>query len=197
MSQPYYGLKALSQDTAIFVAPDGLDAGWANTNGRDVSFIDDVLAQVEADLCVDTERVFATGLSYGGAMTYALACARPEIYRAVAVMSGGSLSGGCNGTPGPVAYLGIHGVSDTTLSISGARALRDTFVAANGCTPQDAPEPAVGSDTHIVTAYSGCREGYPVVWAAFDGGHIFPMPIDAGQTTSWVPAEIWNFLAQF
>ncbi|GAB3802788.1 hypothetical protein [Micromonospora zhanjiangensis] len=38
--------------------------------------------------------------------------------------------------------------------------------------PQTPAEPRTGSLTHIVTTYSGCRAGYPVVWAAFDGGHI-------------------------
>jgi poly(3-hydroxybutyrate) depolymerase len=33
---PYYGLKALAQNSAIFVVPDGLNQGWANQGGEDV-----------------------------------------------------------------------------------------------------------------------------------------------------------------
>ena len=64
------------------------------------------------------------------------------------------------------------------LNISQGRGLRDRFVRNNGCTAQNPPEPAAGSRTHIITTYSGCRAGYPVAWAAFDGGHT-PGPVDS------------------
>ena len=75
------------------------------------------------------------GWSYGGAMSYAVACARPTVFRAVAVLSGANLSG-CSGGTQPVAYLGIHGIHDSVLNISLGRTLRDTFVRNNGCTAQ-------------------------------------------------------------
>lgn len=92
-TQPYYGLQALSKDTTIFIAPQGISNGWANTNGRDVTFVDTMLTQLEAGLCIDTTRIFSAGFSYGTAMTYALACERATVFRAVAVYSGGVLSG--------------------------------------------------------------------------------------------------------
>lgn len=73
----YYGLQSRSQNTAIFVAPDGLNAGWANNNGQDIAFTDAILNQIFDQLCVDESNVFATGFSYGGAMSYSAACARP------------------------------------------------------------------------------------------------------------------------
>ena len=39
----YYGLRALSNNSAIFVAPQGLNAGWANTGGQDLTFVDDMV----------------------------------------------------------------------------------------------------------------------------------------------------------
>ncbi|MGW4063106.1 RICIN domain-containing protein [Amycolatopsis sp. NPDC004747] len=196
----YYGLRRLadsSGNNTIFVAPQGNNNGWANPNGQDITFIDDLLKQLEGALCVDTTQVFAGGFSYGGAMSYALACARANVFRAVAVYSGANLSG-CNGGTQPVAYIGMHGIGDTVLNISQGRALRDTFVRNNGCTPQNPPEPAGGSRTHIVTAYSGCRAGYPVVWAAFDGGHD-PGPKDGGGSgwQTWTSGEVWKFITQF
>ncbi|MFD0599479.1 alpha/beta hydrolase family esterase [Catellatospora coxensis] len=92
----FYGQKQLSNDGTIFVAPQGISNGWANTNGRDVTLIDDLISLVQADLCVDTAQVYAMGWSYGGAMSYALACARPTVFRAVVVYSGANLSG-CSG----------------------------------------------------------------------------------------------------
>ncbi|HYQ64849.1 RICIN domain-containing protein [Actinophytocola sp.] len=198
----YYGLRRLADsagNSTIFVAPQGFNNGWANSGGQDVTFTDDLLRQLEAGLCVDTTQVFAAGFSYGGAMSYSIACSRANVFRAVAVYSGATLSG-CSGGTQPIAYLGIHGISDTVLNISQGRALRDRFVSNNGCTAQNPPEPGQGSRTHIVTAYSGCRSGYPVVWAAFDGGHT-PGPIDGcsgcqGWQT-WTSGEVWKFFTQF
>ncbi|KJK32985.1 poly(3-hydroxybutyrate) depolymerase, partial [Lentzea aerocolonigenes] len=98
----------------------------------------------------------------------------------------------------PIAYMGIHGVSDNVLNIGLGRGLRDRFVRNNGCTAQNAPEPRAGSRTHIITNYSGCRAGYPVVWAAFDGGHT-PGPIDSGGDgwRTWTSGEAWKFITQF
>jgi poly(3-hydroxybutyrate) depolymerase len=195
----YYGLLRLAGESTIFVAPQGLNNGWANTGGEDVTFVDDMLRQIESDLCVDTSRRFALGFSYGAAMSYALACARPDVFRAVAVYAGGLLSG-CSGGTRPIAYFAAHGLRDNVLSIAGGRSMRDRFVQNNGCTPQNPPEPAQGSLTHVTTSYSGCADGYPVVWAAFDEGHIAApqdgAPGDSG-TRTWLPAETWRFFTQF
>ncbi|MFI6160594.1 MULTISPECIES: cellulose binding domain-containing protein [Micromonospora] len=198
-SAGYYGLLPLSNNSTIFVAPQGIDNGWANTNGRDLTLFDDISRVVENDLCVDTTQRFALGWSYGGAMSYAVACARPTVIRAVSVLSGANLSG-CNPGTQPVAYFGIHGIYDSVLNISAGRSLRDTFVRNNGCTAQSPREPSRGSLTHITTAYSGCRAGYPVQWAAFDGDHT-PSPVDGSSSPNdsrtWTSGEIWKFFSQF
>ncbi|MEU7561835.1 cellulose binding domain-containing protein [Streptomyces eurythermus] len=195
----YYGLQRLADNSAVFVAPQGLDNGWANTGGQDITFVDDMIQRLETDLCVDQTQRFALGFSYGAAMSYSLACSRATVFRAVAVQSGGVLSGCADGTR-PIAYLGVHGLRDNVLGISGGREMRDRFVRNNGCTAQNPPEPAQGSLTHRVTAYSGCSAGHPVVWAAFDEGHIAApqdgAPGDSGSRT-WLPQEIWKFFTQF
>ncbi|WP_217708578.1 cellulose binding domain-containing protein [Nonomuraea rhodomycinica] len=194
----YYGLLRLANNSTIFVAPQGLNNGWGNSGGEDLTFVDDMVRQIEGALCVDSTQLFATGFSYGGAMSYALACARANVFRAVAVQSGGQLSG-CAGGAQPIAYMGIHGVRDGVLGISGGRSLRDRFVRNNNCAAQNPPEPAQGTLTHRITAYSGCSAGHPVVWAAFDEGHIAApqdgAPGDSGST--WVPGEVWKFFTQF
>jgi poly(3-hydroxybutyrate) depolymerase len=200
----YYGLLRLANNSTIFVAPQGLGNGWGNSGGEDVTFVDNMIRRIESDLCVETTRRFAVGFSWGGGMSFALACARPTVFRAVAVYSGGQISG-CSGGTQPVAYFGAHGVSDGVLGISAGRSLRDRFVRNNGCTAQSPREPARNSRTHIITTYSGCRGGYPVVWAAYDGGHD-ASPCDGanrdapayikGQCT-WLPGETWKFFTQF
>ncbi|WP_030456081.1 lectin [Herbidospora cretacea] len=195
----YYGQQEQSNNSAILVAPQGFGNGWANSGGEDVRFVDDMIARIESDLCVDTTQRFATGFSYGGGMSYSLACSRATVFRAVAVFAGAQLSG-CEGGTQPIAYMGLHGISDNVLNISQGRSLRDRFVRNNGCTAQNPPEPAAGSRSHTLTTYSGCRAGYPVVWAAFDNGHM-PGPVDGTYAesgiTTWTKGEVWKFFSQF
>ncbi|KAI0486610.1 carbohydrate esterase family 1 protein [Xylaria cf. heliscus] len=197
----WYGLPPLANDTvgAIYVAPDGLNNGWANQGGEDVMFISQVIEEVEADLCIDQTLRFSTGFSYGAAMSYSLACSLGEEIRAVAVLSGNPQISGCAGGTKPVAYYGQHGVSDQVLPIVGGREMRDRFVKNNGCTSQEdqkPQEPAVGSGQYIKTAFSGCSTDHPVVWVAFDGDHT-PRPFEGGSTLSFSPIETWEFFSQF
>ncbi|KAF2105785.1 hypothetical protein BDV96DRAFT_607992 [Lophiotrema nucula] len=148
---PYRGLKAITNNIAIFVVPDGLktDSG--------------------ADLCINTDLRFSMGFSYGGAISYTLACAQPEMPSALAVISGAQLSG-CSGGTKPVAYYGQHGTKDSVLTVSQGRALRDKFVTNNGCTKL-ASEPRPNGENSVKTVYTGCKVGYPLTWVIHDGDH--------------------------
>jgi poly(3-hydroxybutyrate) depolymerase len=188
---PYYGLPPLSNNSAIFVVPNGLNNGWANQGGEDVTFFDQLVQHVSNELCVDTRLIFSTGFSYGGAMSFALACARPNVVRAVAVLSGAQLSG-CQGGTQPVAYYGQHGTADSVLNVSGGRQLRDRFVRNNGCTPVN-PEPQPGA-TSVKTRYQGCKEGYPVTWVIHRGDHN---PSERDGNTIFAPGNTWEFFSQF
>lgn len=191
---PYYGLPPLANNSAIFVVPNGLDSGWANSGGEDVTFFDQMVKTVEADLCVDTSLRFSTGFSYGAAMSYALACARPKDLRAVAIISGSLLSG-CSGGNDPVPYYGQHGTSDSVLNVSGGRSLRDKFVKNNGCTPL-ATEPQPQGSNSVKTVYKGCKEGYPITWVIHSGDHN-PSQTDSGSSTPFAPHNTWEFFSQF
>ncbi|KFX97491.1 hypothetical protein O988_04838 [Pseudogymnoascus sp. VKM F-3808] len=160
-SGSYYGVMPLSDNKVIFVAPQGLNNGWANTGGQDIVLIDDILATLKEALCIEKTQIYSMGWSYGGSMSYALACSRPDVFRGVAVMSGANLSGCSPGTE-PVAYYAQHGGSDDVLAISMGRQIRDTFVKNNGCSSQNPPEPNAGSGTHIKTEYSGCSDDHPI-----------------------------------
>jgi len=192
---PFYGLWDLAKGSTIFIAPEGLNAGWQNSMDRDIALTDAILDAVQKDLCIDTTRIFSTGFSFGAGMSYALACARPNVFRGVALYAGAQLSG-CNGGTKPVAYFHAHGIRDSVLNISQGRPLRDRFVMNNGCTSQSPPEPNRNSGTHTCTSYAGCSAGYPVRWCAFDGDHN-PTEKDSGQSKSWVPGEAWQFISQF
>jgi len=192
---PYYGLWNLAQNSTIFVAPEGIDKGWANTGGRDIALTDAILNQIQSNFCIDKSRIFATGFSYGAGMSNAIACARANVFRGVALYAGAQLSG-CDGGTLPIAFFATHGLDDNVLSIAQGRSLRDRAVRNNQCTAQNPLEPARGSGTHVCTSYQGCSAGYPVRWCAFDGGH-WPSQHDAGQPESWIPQEAWKFISQF
>ena len=189
----YYGLNAIANNSAIFVVPQGLNNGWGNQGGEDVTFFDQLVKTVEADLCVETTLRFSTGFSYGGAMSFAIACARPKEIRAIAVISGSQLSG-CSGGNDPVAYYGQHGTSDSVLNVSGGRAIRDRFVKNNGCTAVSEPQPN-GSNS-VKTVYKNCKAGYPVTWVIHKGDHN-PSQVDQGSSTPFAPRNTWEFFTQF
>jgi hypothetical protein len=70
----------------------------------------------------------------------------------------------------------------------------DHFAKTNGCTVETMPMPPAGG--HVCTDYKGCSPGFPVRWCDYDGDHT-PSPADSGQKSSWVPAEVWNFIKQY
>lgn len=192
---PYYGLNALdTNSSSIFVVPQGLNNGWGNQGGEDITFFDTMVKTLEADLCVETTLRFSTGFSYGGAMSYAVACARPKEIRAIAVISGSLLSG-CSGGNDPVAFYGQHGTSDSVLNVSGGRSLRDKFVRNNGCRAVS-PEPQPNGSNSVKTVYQGCKEGYPVTWVIHRGDHN-PSQTDSGSSTPFAPRNTWEFFSQF
>ncbi|KAH7631438.1 Alpha/Beta hydrolase protein [Sordaria sp. MPI-SDFR-AT-0083] len=192
---PYYGLPPLDTNkSAIYVVPQGLNAGWGNQNGEDVTFFDSMLQSVSDGLCIDTNLVFSTGFSYGGAMSYSLACSRPNKIRAVAVLSGSLLSG-CAGGNDPVAYYAQHGTSDSVLNVSGGRQLRDRFVRNNGCRAVREPNPGQGGKSTRVD-YQGCQQGKEVVWVIHGGDHN-PSQTDPGSNTPFAPRNTWEFFSRF
>ncbi len=179
---PYYGLKALANESAIFVAPEGIETGWENPDDRDLEFVRGMLEHFNSRLCIDQGRIFSTGFSYGAMMSVAVGCEMGDVFRAIAPMSGSTRSG-CNEKDAPIAYWGAHGADDTDVPPEFGSMARDIFVERNHCQEQTAaiePSPCV--------AYVGCDAGYPVHWCEFDADH-----------TQWpgAPEPLWAFFTQF
>jgi poly(3-hydroxybutyrate) depolymerase len=82
-----------SNEHGIFVYPQGINyqnygIGWDDTSkGYDIPFYDNMKKVVEAGWCVNTQRIFAAGFSWGGDFVTALTCNRGNVIRAVAVNS--------------------------------------------------------------------------------------------------------------
>lgn len=196
----YFRMAGYDNKNTIFVAPEA-ENGAGSWSKTDVTFTDDILAQVQGDLCIDKTRIFATGFSFGGAMSIAIACTRADVFRGVAFFSGADLTGSCPSTPlsKPIAYYASQASGDASGDPipSSGRIKQAQFAAVNGCTA-DANAivfPAAGK-AHTCTVYKNCKPGYPTVYCVFNGPHGWE-PVDPGQSTSWDPPEAWKFITQF
>jgi len=207
----HFGLQKLSNNGAIFVAPQGNGNGWGNSGGADLTFVDDMVKLIEDNYCVDTTHIFTNGFSYGGGMSYELACARAKVFRAAAIYEGAQLSG-CDGGNDPIALWQMVGLTDTTCPMSMATPIRDRFVKNNGCTVQTPPQPASGSLTHVCTDYAGCSDGHPLRWCVHGSGHgnaivdgtsdlynscaTPPKTCSDSCKCTWVPEDVWSWMTK-
>jgi polyhydroxybutyrate depolymerase len=107
----------------ITIVPNGRgnpvrwDVGLDPADNPDMAFVEAMLDTVSAEQCVDTSRVYATGLSNGAAMTSAVACAFPNRFAAVAPVAG--LLSQCDSADRPIPVLGFHGTADPILFFNG------------------------------------------------------------------------------
>ncbi len=199
VDRDYFTMARFDDTNTIFVAPDAAD-GAGTWSSSDVELTDEILAQLEGDLCIDKTRIFATGFSFGGAMSLAVACQRADVFRGVAFFSGADLTGSCTGTlTTPIAYYASQASGDSSGDPipSSGRIKQAQFAEVNGCTPE--PEattfPAPG-EPHKCTLYQGCSAGHPTVYCVFDGPHGWE-PRDPGEAMSWNAPLAWEFITQF
>ena len=98
--------------------PVGWNVGIDPASNPDLVFTEDLLDQLEADLCIDTSRVYATGLSNGAWMSSAVACAMADRFTAVAPVAGIMRPDACDPSR-PVPVLSFHGTADPILLFNG------------------------------------------------------------------------------
>jgi poly(3-hydroxybutyrate) depolymerase len=195
----YFTLATLDSENTIFVAPDAAN-GAGSWSKSDVELTDAILEQLEADLCIDKTRIFATGFSFGGAMCLALACQRADVFRGVAFFSGADLTGSCTETlTTPIAYYASQASGDSSGDPmpSSGRVKQAQFAEVNGCTPEPMATtfPAAGQP-HRCTEYKDCSPGHPTKYCVFDGAHGWE-PRDPGEAMSWNAPLAWEFITQF
>jgi len=199
----FYSIKTMAtKDNVqnIYVAMQG-DAGGTWNAPNDLKFWSDVLVHVENNLCVDTTRVFVAGFSFGAMFSYALSLEYPERIRAVATYAPANWN--FYQPPNrkiPVAYYQAHGTNDGTCKWinndaqkQGGKYCLLQHVQDNGCTGE--PKIATGS-THVTTEFTGCKDGYPVKFGSFVGGHQ-AVHTDPGANSSWIEKETWEFFKRF
>jgi predicted esterase len=169
--RPFFGLQEQYKKDAIYVAPDGIDRGWPNVNGRDVRFMRDMVAKLKQELCIDSGHVYATGHSYGGMMSYAIGCEMGDVFRAVAPMSGGLRTPqtnqdvpSCAPSKNKVAAIMFHGRDDGIVPISWGYQAREMYLQKNSCKRTTVP---VGKNGCVM--YTGCSDA--VVWCEYNGAY--------------------------
>lgn len=158
----------------------GACCGQAQLAGNDdVGFVRAVVADVQTQGCIDSRRIYATGMSNGGFMTHRLACEAADLFAAVAPVAGviGVDAEAC--TPSrPVPVMHFHGTADFVVSYFGGlfesvEGTIDGWVARNGC--EGEPERIIDVGEAWCDAYSACEDGTEVVLCTVEGGgHCWP-----------------------
>ena len=94
-------------------------ARWdTGLNGTDVGWIAALIDETEQTTCIDTLRVYVTGLSNGAMMTSTLACTLADRIAAVAAVAGVRSPTDC-APKRPIPVLAIHGTDDPFLAYKG------------------------------------------------------------------------------
>ncbi|MBN1653805.1 MAG: DUF4215 domain-containing protein [Deltaproteobacteria bacterium] len=140
-------------------------AGAAVNNSRqdDFAFVENMIDNIDRNICIDRTKVFTAGFSMGGYFTHNVACHRPDLVRAVAPHSGGmEIEVRCV-EPRPIIIL--HGDADPLISYECAEQARDQWVAFNGCSNEvDTTEVKRGS----CERHRDCPLGAQVEFCSFD-----------------------------
>jgi poly(3-hydroxybutyrate) depolymerase len=140
-----------------------------------------MLDKINAGLCIDQTRIFSTGFSFGGMMSYTFPF-QFDVFRAVAPCSGKTdVIHYDDKFTRPIPIMAFHGDSDGVVKTELGKAFFDKFAARNKCGTQTQPVSPTGC-----VQYQGCE--VPSIWCLFSGGHT---------TWSEEPQAIWKFFSQF
>jgi polyhydroxybutyrate depolymerase len=182
------GWRAKADSEGFVVAyPDGVGNGWnvGNCCGEalmnmvdDVGFTREIVKTISANLCIDSKRVFATGLSNGAGMAHRLACEAADVFAAIAAASADLVTDPC--TPArPISELSVRGTSDTAVAYEGgntgstgwyspgAKGTLMLWKGINGCSG----EPDTSKE--YCETYTQCEGGVEVTLCSLPNtGHI-------------------------
>jgi polyhydroxybutyrate depolymerase len=158
---------------------------------RDVDFVRALIQTLKQKLNIDENRIYATGHSNGGFMTYRLACEMADTFAAVAPLSGNMFVPVCNPSR-PISVLHLHGTGDLFVPYEGGPssdkipkfmrnseniistpALVDLWSRKNSCPAQSQVTFQKGKTTCV--SYSPCAGGTEVALCTSQGaGHTWP-----------------------
>ncbi len=227
VEQEQYGDFRAIADTANFLVVhpngtlDGSNNRYWNTflpyalgGPDDVGFLSALIDSLSAKYRINAQRVYSTGMSNGGFMSYELACRLSGRVAAIASVTGSMAAShvaDCAPTRA-VPVLEIHGTADGTVPYAGNSVfvpipeLVAAWARRNGCNPTpvitQVPDldPNDGS-TAERQVFSGGRNGSVVEhYRIIGGGHTWPgAPINIGVTNRDIDASkvVWRFLRRY
>jgi polyhydroxybutyrate depolymerase len=183
---------------------------------RDVRFISDLIDTLMADYNIDPARIYADGMSNGGAMAFVLSCALSDRIAAVGlVASAQSRPFEWCTDDRPVPMIAFHGTADPIVPYHGGPlgdpfnpvkpmypSIRDfvgSWARRNGCVAALTESVAAPNVTRL--EYIDCARNAPVVlYSIHGGGHTWPggKPLPkwwAGTTSNDIDATscLWTF----
>jgi polyhydroxybutyrate depolymerase len=185
----------------IMVYPDGVDKAWnaglccANdTTIDDVAFVRAIIKALQASACIDPKRIYATGCSNGGGMSYKLACEAADVIAAVAPVDfdcvDGSSCSMCKPTR-PITEVQFRGTSDQLVAYDGSGAFmgaKKNFAFwgnLNMCTGSSGPL----SSNAACETYPMCSGGTETVLCTVQNGmHC------GNYSTFMIPEVAWGVL---
>jgi polyhydroxybutyrate depolymerase len=218
-----YGWDAEADRYGFVVAyPDGLDRAWnagggccgvpARTGVDDVGFVVGLVAELRSRLPIDPRRVYATGISNGGMLSYRLAC-DTRLFAAIGPDSA-TLLGPCPAAA-PVSVIHVHGTADRNIPYLGGQgqgvakidgpavpAVIAQWRATDRCTA-----PSTGTAGPLTTSIATCPGGRAVELITILGaGHQWPgspprtavqtlLGLDPPSTALNATDTIWHFFA--
>jgi len=180
----------------------------------DVGFTEALIDELATLYAIDLDRVYATGMSNGGFMSFLLACQLSEKIAAVASVTGSMTQDtfdDCNAQR-PTPVLQIHGTEDdvvlyngNTLSIPIADVI-SYWVDYNNCetTPTTTTFPDIDPSDGSTIEHSVYEDGDNGITTehmkVIGGGHTWPgSVINTGGTNQDIDAsmEIWLFFSRY
>jgi polyhydroxybutyrate depolymerase len=194
------GLSTLGDQQGFAVVyPSALGHQWAiSGRERDVVLVSDLLDRIESLACVDTRRVYATGVSIGAGMAARVGCELSNRLAALVLVSGGYRSLPPCHPDRPLSVLEIHGTSDSTVPYHGEGPSADGAVLPyiTGWANRDhcnmTPSKTLVAVHTVRYRWTGCASGAVVE-------HLRNAPgseISSGHvSTISGPKNIWHFLA--
>lgn len=221
--QEFYGDFRPIADTAnfIIVHPNGTfdtqnnqywNVGFFPSAINDVGFLTTLIDSISSNYNIDPNRVYSTGMSNGGFMSYKLACETPR-FAAVASVTGGftnAMKNTCSPSK-PTPVMEIHGTADGTVPYTGSAinlhvdSVVAYWVAFNNCitmpTTTNIPNTnTTDGATAVHNMYAGGTNGATVeFFKIIGGGHTWPgAAFNTGVTCMDFSAskEIWRFFSQ-
>jgi polyhydroxybutyrate depolymerase len=223
--QLFYGDFRPIADTAnfIIVHPQGtldntntthFNVGWGGSTVDDVGFTSALIDTLMTQYSIDAERIYSTGMSNGGYMSFHLACNLSDRIAAVGSVTGAMVPttlSNCNASH-TTPVIQIHVTNDATVPYNGGALsegipdILNFWSTYNGCNPTPVIEampdidPTDGStvEKHCYYDNNGCTT--VLHYKIANGGHTWPgAPFDIGGTNYDIDGsvEVWKFVSQF